>query len=61
MENERNFIKKTIGNTIFIVNAMQSETAKKSLEEKFRELCIHAVSGGFSTHEKDFEKILKKS
>lgn len=43
MENMKNSFTKKIGNTTFVVNVMQSETAKKSLDDKFREICIHAA------------------
>ena len=43
MENRKNSFTRKIGNTTFVVNVMQSETAQKSLDDKFRELCIHAA------------------
>ena len=38
-----------IGNTTFIVNVKQSESAKKPLNTVFQEICRHEVLGDFST------------
>lgn len=37
-----------IGNTTFIVNVKQSESAKKPLDTVFQDICRHEVSGDFS-------------
>lgn len=36
-----------IGNTTFIVNVKQSESAKKPLDTVFQDICRHEVSGNF--------------
>lgn len=43
MERLNNSFTRKVGKTTVIVNIMQAETAKKSLDEKFRELCIRAA------------------
>lgn len=44
MENTTNSFTKKIGNTTYIVSLRQSETAKKTLDEKIRELCVREVT-----------------
>lgn len=43
MERMNNSFTRKVGKTTVIVNVMQAETANKSLDDKFRELCIHAA------------------
>ena len=43
MEEKKNCLIRKIGKTTFVINIMKSETAKKALYDKFRELCIHAA------------------
>lgn len=43
MERMNNSFTRKIGKTMVIVNVMQSETANKLLDDKFRELCIRAA------------------
>lgn len=61
MENTPSSFTKRIGKTTFIVNVKQSETAKKPLESKFRDLCIHAVLGDFATSKFNLENLKKIS
>lgn len=51
-----------IGNTTFIVNVKQSESAKKSLDTVFQEICRHEVLGDFLTDKSsNLEKLQKSS
>lgn len=51
-----------IGNTTFIVNVKQSESAKKTLNTVFQEICRHEVLGDFSTDKSsNLEKLQKLS
>ncbi|MBY0758930.1 transposon-encoded TnpW family protein [Sellimonas caecigallum] len=51
-----------IGNTTFIVNVKQSESAKKPLDTVFQEICRHEVLGDFSTdNSSNLEKLPKSS
>ncbi|MCD8148334.1 MAG: transposon-encoded TnpW family protein [Clostridiales bacterium] len=51
-----------IGKTNYIVVVKQAETAKKSAETVFRDMCRHEVSGDFSNAPKfSLEKISKIS
>lgn len=43
MSNMKNSFTIKIGKTTFVVNVIQSENAHKSLNDTFRELCIHAA------------------
>lgn len=43
MENTTNSFIKKIGNTTFVVNLKQSEAAKKTLDEKIRQLAVKEV------------------
>lgn len=61
MENTTNTFRKRVGNTTFIVNVKQSETAKKPLEAKLRELCIHEALGNFDFSDCNLEKLKKSS
>lgn len=61
MKSTPNAFRKRVGNTTFIVNVKQSETAKKPLEAKFRELCIHEALGNFDFSDCDLEKLKKSS
>lgn len=61
MENTENTFSKRIGNTTFIVNVKQSETAKKPLETVFRSLCVHEVLGDFCTLNFNLEELKKSS
>ncbi len=61
MKNTPNSFTKRIGKTTFIVNVKQSEAAKKPLESKFRDLCIHAVLGDFATSKFNLENLKKIS
>lgn len=51
-----------IGNTTFIVNVKQSESAKNPLNTVFQEICRHEVLGDFSTDKSsNLEKLQKSS
>ena len=50
-----------IGNTTFIVNVKQSESAKKPLDTVFQEICRHEVLGDFSTDNSSILEKLPKS
>lgn len=51
-----------IGNTTFIVNAKQSESAKKPLDTVFQNICRHEVSDDFSAGKSlNLEKLPKSS
>jgi hypothetical protein len=43
MENTTNSFSQKIGNTTFIVSLKQSEVAKKTLDEKIRDLCAKEI------------------
>jgi uncharacterized protein YaaQ len=43
MENTTNGLSRKIGNTTFIVSLKQSEVAKKTLDEKIRDLCAKEI------------------
>lgn len=51
-----------IGNTTFIVNVKQSESAKKPLDMVFQDMCRHEVLGDFSADKSsNLEKLQKSS
>jgi hypothetical protein len=43
MENTTNSFSQKFGNTTFIVSLKQSEVAKKTLDEKIRDLCAKEI------------------
>jgi uncharacterized protein YaaQ len=43
MENTTTSFRQKIGNTTFIVSLKQSEVAKKTLDEKIRDLCAKEI------------------
>ena len=60
MECQKSSYSVKIGNKTFIVCLKQSETAKKSIETAFRDICVHETLGGwFVTEKLNLEKLQK--
>ena len=49
MKEQKHSYSQRIGKTTFIVNVKQSESAKKSLNAVFQDICKHEVLGDFFT------------
>ena len=61
MSEQNNGFEKTIGNTRYIVTIKQSDTAKKSLDEKYKDICTHAVLGDFTGEKINFDELQETS
>lgn len=62
MENQNSSYSVQIGKTTFIVCVKQSQTAKKPLENVFKDMCRHEVTGDFfSENLLNLEKLPKTS
>jgi hypothetical protein len=61
VENSETSYSEKVGNTTFIICVKQSETAKKSLDAVFRDICIHEAVGGFFTSQYSLDELKKSS